>query len=341
MKSKVILFIIFSLLSGLGLFIKNTAYFIIPKGWPKPMYNFSRNKLSEKKIEIGRRLFYDPRLSRDSTISCASCHSPYNAFAHTDHALSHGIHDSIGKRNAPALMNLAWQPSFMWDGAVHQLDAQALAPIHHPGEMDESITRVTEKIRRSKTYQKLFFQAYGDSAITGERVLKTLSQFMLTLVSAESKYDSVMRKEKKFTAQEVKGFLIFKKHCSTCHAPPLFTNYAFENNGILPDPKLKDVGRMNITHNIKDSLSFKVPTLRNIAFTAPYMHDGRFQSLSEVIQHYTTNKKNNLISKKLSSPIVLNANEKVDLIAFLLTLSDKKFLFNTKHNFPRESLNQD
>ena len=340
MKSKVILFIIFSLLSGLGLIIKNTDYFIIPKGWPKPVYNFSRNKLSEKKIEIGRRLFYDPRLSRDSTISCASCHSPYNAFAHTDHALSHGIHDSIGKRNAPALMNLAWQPSFMWDGAVHQLDAQALAPIHHPGEMDESITRVTEKIRRSKTYQKLFFQAFGDSAITGERVLKTLSQFMLTLVSAESKYDSVMRKEKKFTAQEEKGLLIFKKHCSTCHAPPLFTNYSFENNGILPDTKLKDAGRMNITHNIKDSLSFKVPTLRNIAFTAPYMHDGRFQSLSEVILHYTSHQKNNLLSKKLSSPIVLSAKEKVDLIAFLLTLSDKKFLFNPKHNFPKESLEE-
>ena len=341
MKSKVILFIIFSLLSSLGLIIKNTDYFIIPKGWPKPVYNFSRNKLSEKKIEIGRRLFYDPRLSRNSTISCASCHSPYNAFAHTDHALSHGIHDSIGKRNAPALMNLAWQPSFMWDGAVHQLDAQALAPIHHPGEMDESITRVTEKIRRSKTYQKLFFQAYGDSAITGERVLKTLSQFMLTLVSAESKYDSVMRVEKKFTAQEEKGFLIFIKHCSTCHSPPLFSNYAFENNGILPDTKLKDAGRMNITHNTKDSLSFKVPTLRNIAFTAPYMHDGRFQSLSEVIQHYTSHQKNNLLSKKLSSPIVLSAKEKVDLIAFLLTLNDKKFLFNPKHSFPRESLNQE
>jgi cytochrome c peroxidase len=340
MKSKVILFIIFSLLSSLGLIIKNTDYFIIPKGWPKPVYNFPRNKLSEKKIEIGRRLFYDPRLSRDSTISCASCHSPYNAFAHTDHALSHGIHDSIGKRNAPALMNLAWQPSFMWDGAVHQLDAQALAPIHHPGEMDESIAHVTEKIRGSKTYSKLFFEAYGDSAITGERVLKTLSQFMLTLISAESKYDSVMRKEKKFTAQEEKGLLIFKKHCGTCHSPPLFSNYAFENNGILPDTKLKDAGRMNITHNIKDSLSFKVPTLRNIAFTAPYMHDGRFQSLSEVIQHYTSHQKNNLLSKKLSSPIVLSANEKVDLIAFLLTLSDKKFLFNPKHSFPRESLKE-
>src|SRR5262249_53369535 len=155
-----------------------------------------------------------------------------NAFTHVDHSLSHGIAGKIGSRNSPALMNLAWSNDFMWDGSVNHLDVQALAPISNPLEMDETIAHVTAKLRTSENYRSLFKAAFGDTAITGERVLKSLSQFMLTLISCNSKYDSVMRGEKQFTAQEANGYALFKKNCSSCHTEPLFTNEQFENNGL-------------------------------------------------------------------------------------------------------------
>lgn len=176
------------------------------------MYDFSKNSLSQSKIDLGRALFYDPILSRNNTISCASCHSQYSAFTHIDHSLSHGIDDKIGNRNSPALMNLAWQNSFMYDGAVNHLDVQALAPINNPLEMDENMAHVIEKLQNKKLYKTLFYKAYKDTVITGERTLKALSQFMLTLVSSNSKYDSVMRKQKQFTLQEDKGYQLFKKN---------------------------------------------------------------------------------------------------------------------------------
>jgi cytochrome c peroxidase len=146
--------------------------------------------------------------SKDSSISCASCHSPYNAFAHVDHKLSHGIADRIGKRNAPALMNLAWQRTFMWDGAIHHLDMQALAPISHPDEMAEDIHHIVAKLRQKPLYPKLFYQAFGDTTISGERLLKAIAQFMLRITSANSKYDSVMRHERQFNPQEAKGYVL-------------------------------------------------------------------------------------------------------------------------------------
>jgi cytochrome c peroxidase len=310
--------------------------FTIPKCWPKPNYSFTQNQLSQSKIDLGRALFYDPILSKDSTISCASCHNPYTAFAHTDHALSHGIHDSIGIRNAPALLNLAWQKSFMWDGAIHHLDVQALAPITHPAEMNEEFSHVLKKLQNKPIYPKLFYLAYGDSMLTGANTLKALSAFLLTLVSANSKYDSVTRKQTKFTPQESNGYKIFKQHCAQCHTEPLFTNHTFERNGLPLDSILNDIGRMKITGLTSDSLKFKVPTLRNIEFTAPYMHDGRFKHLHEVIKHYTSGiQMNASLSDKLKKPISLNPKERVDLIAFLLTLSDNNFIFNPKHSFPK------
>lgn len=308
----------------------------IPEHWPRPYYNFPKNPLTSEKIELGRVLFYDPILSRNNTISCTSCHSQYNAFTHVDHALSHGIEDRIGTRNSPSLMNLAWQSSFMWDGAINHLDMQSLFPITHPKEMDENIENVVAKLQQSTIYRGLFYNAFGDSIVTGERTLKSISQFVLTLVSANSKYDSVMRKQTVFTPQQKNGYKLFKQNCSSCHTEPLFTNYAFENNGLPIDTTLHDLGRMNVTKNPLDSLKFKVPTLRNIEFTYPYMHDGRFKRLSEVLNHYTSGIQSaNTLSKKLRKPILLSSNEKVDLISFLLTLTDKEFLFNTKYSYPR------
>jgi cytochrome c peroxidase len=275
-------------------------------------------------------------LSKNNTISCESCHSPFSAFTHIDHTLSHGIHDSIGTRNSPALMNLAWQKYFMWDGAVNNLDMQALAPISHPAEMGSTINEVVEKLNASEKYRKLFYNAYGDNAATGEKTLKAISQFMLTLVSANSKYDKVMRKELSFTEQEANGYLLFKNNCASCHTEPLFTNGNFENNGLPMDLLLKDIGRMKVTSNKNDSLKFKVPSLRNIEYSYPYMHDGRFKKLSEVLNHYTNGiHQSKTLAPQLKNGTAFTSNEKVDIINFLLTLSDKDFVFNPKFQYPK------
>lgn len=311
--------------------------FSYPGFWPAPAYDFSKNPLSEEKIKLGRVLFYDPILSKNNTISCASCHSPYNAFAHTDHALSHGIDDRIGKRNAPALMNLAWQKTFMWDGAIHHLDVQSLFPITHPDEMGENIHHVIQKLNEDKAYRKLYREAFGDSTVTTEKTLKALAQFMLTLVSCESKYDKVREGKDTFTPQEKNGYALFQQHCSSCHTEPLFTNHQFENNGLEADPFLMDCGRMEISGKTEDSLKFKVPSLRNVEYSFPYMHDGRFKKLSEVLNHYSSGIKHGpSLSEQLKQPVVLSSNEKVDLISFLLTLSDKAFLFHPDHGFQRK-----
>lgn len=300
-----------------------------PQNWPKPNYDFSRNPLTKQGIELGRKLFYDPALSRNDMVSCSSCHLSFTAFTHVDHALSHGIEDRIGTRNSPALMNLAWSKHFMWDGAIDHLDFQALAPIAHPAEMDHTIEKVVQKIQSKTAYKALFFNAFGDSTATGERLLKAMSQFELTLISANSKYDRMILGQETFTEQEQNGYRLFQKNCASCHTEPLFTNSGFERNGLPVDTTLNDYGRMKITKLPSDSLKFKVPTLRNIEFSYPYMHDGRLKKLREVIHHYTQ-------TTALDRKIDLLPNEKVDLVAFLLTLSDKEFLFNPDFSFPRE-----
>lgn len=311
--------------------------FYVPKGWAEPVYDFSKNPITEAKVKLGRALFHDQLLSRNNTISCTSCHLQYTAFTHIDHALSHGINDRIGTRNSSTLVNMAWQPIFMWDGAVHHLDVQALAPIHHPDEMDETIKNVVYKLQNSPIYPTAFKAAFGDTIVTGERTLKALSQFLLTFISANAKYDKVMRKEAKFTAQEANGYQLFQKNCASCHQEPLFTTHQFVNNGLRVDSILNDLGRMKITQNANDSLKFKIPTLRNIEFSSPYMHDGRFKKLSEVLTHYTNGiEQNPTLAPELQKDITLTPNEKVDLVAFLLTLTDKEFLFNRAYSYPRD-----
>lgn len=330
---------LFFIAIGFCAFLPTDGLFVKPENWPKPVYDFTRNELSPEKVFLGRVLFYDTKLSANNSISCASCHSPFSAFTHGDHALSHGIMDSIGTRNAPSLMNLAWQKTFMWDGAINHLDMQALAPISHPAEMGSSIQQVVLALQSSTVYPRLFFNAWGDSAITGEKTLKSLSQFMLTLVSANSKYDRVMKQVETFSDQELNGYHLFQVHCASCHKEPLFTTGDFANNGLPLNQKLHDKGRMGITGNERDSLLFKIPTLRNIEYSFPYMHDGRFNQLSEVINHYTSGVQYSpTLSKELARPIDLTPNEKVDLIAFLLTLSEKEFVFNPQFQFPKEIL---
>ncbi|SFB28916.1 cytochrome c peroxidase [Flavobacterium swingsii] len=320
-------------------FVKKTLtpiYFDIPKGWPKPYYDFKNNPLTEEGFQLGRQLFYDPILSKDSTISCASCHLQATGFTHVDHALSHGIEGKIGNRNSLTLQNLAWSKNFMWDGAVNHLDVQPLAPITSLVEMDETLQNVVYKLQNSKKYKELFYNAFGTNKVTGQLTLKALSQFLVMLKTSNSKYDKVMRKEELFTDIEQKGYNLFKTNCASCHQEPLFSSDKFENNGLEIDTTLNDFGRIKYTQNPKDYLLFKVPTLRNIEFTYPYMHDGRFKTLTEVIKHYNLEfKTSKTLSKQLVKPMNLSDNERTELLAFLKTLTDKEFLFNSKYSFPK------
>lgn len=322
---------------GYVFFDPTPIYLDIPKNWPKPHYDFSKNNLTEEGFQLGRHLFYDPILSRDNTISCASCHLQQTGFTHVDHDLSHGIDGKIGTRNSSTLMNLAWNTHFMWDGGVNHLEVQPLAPIESNVEMDETLENVVKKLNTSPKYQALFEKAFGSKKVTGQLTLKALAQFLVMLKTDNSKYDKVIRKEEKFTKQEQNGYILFKNHCASCHPEPLFTNNGFENNGLAIDTILNDFGRMKITQNSKDKLKFKVPTLRNIQFTYPYMHDGRFSTLTEVVKHYNSGiHKSNTLSSKLEKPMNLSDNERVDLVVFLKTLTDKDFLYNERFSFPRE-----
>ena len=311
------------------------VYFEIPKGWPKPHYDFSKNPLSEEGFQLGRKLFYDPVLSRDSTISCASCHLQQTGFTHVDHELSHGIDGKIGNRNSLTLQNLAWTKKFMWDGGVNHLDVQPIHPITSDAEMDETLENVVSKLQKSDNYPTLFQNAFGTKKITGQLMLKALSQFVVNLTSSNSKYDKVMRNETNFTPMEQNGYFLFKQNCASCHQEPFFTNDKFEYNGLAIDPTLNDFGRLRITQNPQDSLKFKVPTLRNIQFTFPYMHDGRFKTLNDVVIHYNSLKENRMLPKELSKPMHLSDNERTDLVAFLKTLTDKEFLFNARFSYPK------
>lgn len=311
-------------------------YLEIPQGWPKPHYDFKRNPLSEEGFQLGRHLFYDPIISRDSTISCASCHLQATGFTHVDHDLSHGIDSRIGTRNSMALINLAWNASFHWDGGVNNIEVQPINPITSPLEMDEKLENVITKLQNSSKYRALFTKAFGDEKVTSQRLLKALTQFTIMLKSSNSKYDKMIRNEVTFSAQELDGYELFKSNCASCHKEPLFSDNRFEKNGLSIDETLNDLGRIKITGKQEDALRFRIPTLRNIQFTFPYMHDGRFKTLTEVVKHYNSLGHDKNLPKELNKPMNLSDNDRVDLVAFLKTLTDKEFLFDKRFSFPRE-----
>ncbi len=309
--------------------------FQVPKGWPQPVYDFSKNPLTEEGILLGRKIFYDGRLSKDGDFSCGSCHQQFGAFNTYDHPLSHGFNNSLTTRNAPGLFNLAWQKEFMWDGGINHLDLQPLAPITAENEMAETIENVVNKLRSDKEYRKLFKAAFGDELINTQRVGRALSQFLLQLVSSNSKYDKVMRGEASFILPEQLGYEIFKKKCASCHSEPLFTDYSYRNTGIPIDPVLNDLGRMKITGNSSDSLKFRVPSLRNVALTFPYGHDGRFFSLISVFDHYRKNMVPNAVTDPLlKNRLPLSNFEVGQLTAFLYTLTDSVFIKDPRFAAP-------
>ncbi|MGY8924134.1 MAG: cytochrome-c peroxidase [Flavobacteriales bacterium] len=339
--SKAIKYSFYSLLilvcSGFFVLKNKALIFDYPDYWPKPHYDFSKLTMSENEFQLGRQLFYDPIMSRDQTVSCASCHLQATGFTHVDHDLSHGIDGRIGTRNSMALMNLAWNSSFMWDGGVNHIELQALAPISSENEMGSSLNEVVAKLNASIKYKALYYDSYQDSLVTGQKTLLALTQFIVMLNSYNSKYDKYIINEDKglFTQQEKNGLNIFRNHCASCHTEPLFTNNEFHNNGLTLDPYLNDYGRMRVTNKSEDSLKFKVPTLRNIQFTPPYMHDGRFETLKAVITHYNSEiTHSSTLSESLKNNLQLTHKEEVDLLVFLRTLTDTDFLFNKRFSYP-------
>lgn len=310
---------------------------LVPEGWPAPVYTFQSNTLTEDGFALGRALFYEEMLSKDNTISCGSCHQAFVAFAHAEHRFSHGINDSVGKRNAPALFNMNWNTSFMWDGGILHIENQPLGPIANPGEMDEDLNNVITKLSASNKYKQLFRLAFGDEQITSQRILKAIAQFQGILYSYNSKFDKFKRGENgtQLSTSEQNGYALFQQKCNSCHKEPLFTSFEFSNNGLSIDPTIQDSGRANITGNPTDKFKFKIPTLRNISLSAPYMHDGRFNTLDQVLTHYATGIVNTgTLDPSLSTGIQLSLQEKEDLKSFLLTLTDYEFINDARFKDP-------
>ena len=301
-----------------------------PAHFPEPSYNISGNPVTKEAFELGRKLFYEPRLSRNNTISCGCCHFQPSPSTQHGHDVSHGIDDRLGKRNSPPIMNLAWMPLFMWDGGVFDLDLQPIVPITAHEEMDESVANVIGKLQAHADYPALFKKAFGTEQITTASFMKALSQFMIMCISAESKYDSVMQNidGAAFTGQEAAGHKLVQQKCGSCHKEPLFTDNSFRNNGIGVGAN-DDKGRYDITLNEADRYKFKVPSLRNLAYTAPYMHDGRFIRLDAVLDQYSNNIQHTPnLDPFLQNNLALSPAEKQQVLAFLNTLNDKNFINN-------------
>lgn len=320
---------------------KKDVKLIIPKGFPKPYYDFKNNTISPEGFVLGRKLFYDPILSKDSSISCASCHQQFAAFAHIDHSLAHGINGKIGIRNVPPIQNLIWNKEFMWDGGINHLEIQAIAPITNMVEMGESLENVIQKLNNREDYQIAFYKVFKDTVITSEKMLKSLTQFMGLMISANSKYDKYILGKASFSEEEKKGLALFRTNCASCHKEPLFTDNTFKSNGIPVNIRLNDMGRYKITGKESDQYKFKVPSLRNIELTFPYMHDGRFRNLTEVLNFYRDSSKHSVYSDSLIHNLGKLSKEDMKLIhTFLLTLTDKTFIYDRRFADPNFSRNK-
>ena len=296
-----------------------------PNYIPSPVHKFENNKLTQEGIQLGRMLFYDPILSSDSAISCGSSHSQAHAFADHNMKVSVGVGGRVGSRNSPPIFNLAWHPHFMWDGGVNHLEVVPLAPITNHFEMDDNIPNILIKLNRNKSYITRFEKVFNKTIIDDQMLFFALAQFMGSITSFESKYDHVKQGKATFTQNEKLGYELFKTNCNLCHQEPLFTDFTFRNNGL--DSVFIDKGRVSITLLEKEEGLFKVPSLRNVALTYPYMHDGRFRTLDDVILHYNSGiRKSKTLDYLLINPIVLNSKERQDIIAFLKTLNDYQLI---------------
>lgn len=301
----------------------------IPSGFPELNAFVSQNKPTKYGVELGEKLFSEKRFSADNTISCSTCHIQENAF--TDHnAQAIGIEGRVGLRNTPSIQNLAFMKFYNWDGSKLQLENQPLVPIITHEEMDSSILEVISKIKDDATYRDLFKKAFGDENITPDRIYKSIAQFEYTLISANSKYDKGKRNEDSFTEKELKGYQTFQQKCASCHAGELFTDQSFRNIGFPLNTNTNEAGRGRVTGIAADFMSFRVPTLRNIEYTAPYGSFGQFSTLKSVLDYFDNGvlDADNLdpIFKNNDKRIPLTEEEKDNLLAFMKTLSDTEFV---------------
>jgi len=306
----------------------------LPRQFGAPVYAPAQNPPNRPAFELGRRLFYDARLSADGRVSCGSCHRQALAFASPEH-LSRGVGGLLGLRNAPALQNLRWRRTFFADGGPKHLETLPLAPLTNPREMGTTLADALAKLNADSTYARQFAAVYGQRPISSYQLLRALAQFTAALTSANSRYDRAVRHEAaaQLTAPEQRGQALFRAKCGSCHATELFTDGSFRNNGLnrrFP----QDSGRVVVTFLLTDRGRFAVPSLRNVARTAPYMHDGRFSTLAQVLAHYD----HGIVDSPTLDPIFRGPNGRLgipltaagqrDLLAFLGTLTDEAFCQN-------------
>lgn len=301
----------------------------IPSNFPELNSGIDDNYPTKYGVLLGETLFNEKRLSENNTISCASCHQQEHAFA--DNATqSIGIYGRVGLRNVPPLQNLAFLKFYNWDGSKLQLENQPIVPIITHEEMNSSILEVIGKIDNDADYKTLFKNAFGDETITPERIYKSLAQYEYTLISSNSKYDRVRRNEgDHFTDIEALGYEVFKLKCQSCHSTELFTDQSFRNIGFPVNPSIEEAGRGRVTGIATDYMSFRVPSLRNAEFTAPYGSFGQFPTIKSVLDYLSNGvlPAENLdpILKNNGNKIPLTESEKQQLIAFIKTLSDSTF----------------
>lgn len=305
-----------------------------PANFPEPTYTFENNPLTKEGFALGKKLFFDPMLSRDNSVSCNNCHQQSRAFADTPlHPVSIGVANRMGKRNAPALANLAFYPEFFWDGGVTHLDFVPINAIEADFEMDEQLANVVAKLNAHAAYPAQFRQAFGIEEITAPYILYALSQFTNRMVSANSRYDKYVRGEgESLSSLELQGLAAFEQKCATCHSGALFTDFSYRNNGL--NSTFTDRGRGGITEATEDDGKFRVPSLRNAELTPPYMHNARFSTLEEVLEHYARG----MVASPSLDPVFkagdqvvgipLTEEEKTSIIAFIKTLTDREFTSN-------------
>jgi cytochrome c peroxidase len=305
---------------------------VIPQGLP-PMNIPSTNPLTVEGVALGKRLFYDPILSANNTQSCASCHLQEYGFTDPNQ-FSTGIDGIQGERNAMPLINLGWQTKFFWDGGANGLESQVIGPITNPIEMHETMENVVAKLNAHVEYPGLFKAAFGNEEVSSQNIMRAIAQFERTLISGNSKYDQYMRGETFLSSQELNGLSLFtdmeKGDCVHCHSTgSTFSDFEFRNTGLDSIPV--DEGRYLITLNQGDRGKFKTPSLRNVELTGPYMHDGRFQSLLECVQHYNTGFRYSAnLDPNLTFAVKgrMTQQEMEDLVAFMKTLTDEEFVNN-------------
>jgi len=304
----------------------------IPDGFPALNPLVDRNQPTRYGVELGEKLFHEKKFSGNNTISCASCHNRASAFADNE-LQAVGIYGRVGLRNTPPIQNLAFMKFYNWDGNILQLEKQPLVPIITHEEMNSSILEVIEKLADEAAYKALFRKTFGDDDITPDRIYSSLVQYIYTLISADSKYDRVMNSQGEvFTESEARGYAIFQQKCEGCHSTALFSDQSFRNVGFPVNPSTEEAGRARVTGRPEDWMRFRVPSLRNTEYTAPYGSFGQFATLKAVLDYFDSGvlAADNLdpILKANGNRIPLTELEKHDIIDFLKTLNDPSFVGN-------------